>query len=79
MTLEQRRNKLALEINAAGIELIERMEEVVNGFQDLKARSNLTYEQKEILDNRLSEHNENPKSGREWKAVKSDLSENHGL
>ena len=39
----------------------------------------LTEEHKKILDQRLADHKANPKSGRSWKEVKSDLQAKHGI
>ncbi len=45
----------------------------------IKSAYHISDDHKKILDQRLADHKANPKSGRSWKEVKSDLQAKHGL
>ncbi|WP_281986985.1 addiction module protein [Aquimarina aggregata] len=45
----------------------------------IKSAYQISDDHKEILDQRLADHKANPKSGRSWNDIKSDLQAKHGI
>lgn len=59
----------------------ERILRIFNGIIEAEKKEDfeLTEEQKEILDQRLQHHKENPDSGKSWSEVKKSLKEEYGI
>ncbi|MEW7291570.1 addiction module protein [Aquimarina sp. 2304DJ70-9] len=59
--------------------LIEAFKNMLQYRRKVSESSEILSDHKKILDQRLADHKANPKSGRSWKEVKSDLKTKHGL
>lgn len=59
----------------------ERILRIFNGIIEAKKKEEfeLSDEQKEILDQRLLNHKQNPGSGKSWSEVKQSLKEEYGI
>ena len=73
------KNKIQASLEEADMDLLERVQEVIDTYQDNDDSSALTEEQMKILDQRLENHRKNPQAGRPWEEVKAELSAKYGV
>lgn len=71
------RNLISEYVSTADERLLKIVKAVMESYHEDELT--LTEEHKKILDQRLADHKANPKSGRSWKEVKSDLQAKHGI
>ena len=55
---------------------LKQMDDLIN---ENRSDSEISDEHKQILDERLEQHKANPKSGRSWGEIKSELSSKYGV
>ena len=79
MTTTQRINKITALISSADAGLLEKIENVIRNYRKGDNTSVLTDEQKQTLDQRLAKHKANPKAGRSWGEIKTELSAKYGI
>ena len=79
MGVVELKNKIQASLEQANMDLLERVLEVIDTYQDGDDSSFLSEEQMTTLDQRLENHQMNPEVGRNWEEVKAELSAKYGV